>query len=242
MFGRTQGIFENKDVIGAEYCKTKLESYTPIVLAMRGAVTESSADVQDHENSLFNLLTELIASIESLLEKLSQIVEIHTVKRNNNTCSTLPSTGGRPAFNIAKELIEQLRDTGMNWKNIAHILGVSERTLLRRREEYGIEQSFSDISDVNLDEEVRKILSLTPYSGESYIVRGLKGRRIFVQRERVRKSLRQGRCYWKKHKKKIHNLLSCVQCPRTELPVAYRFQPEVDSSKICDTWVHQQIQ
>ena len=138
----------------------------------------------------FNLLTQLIASIESLLEKLSQIVQIHPVKRNNNICPTLPSTGGRPAFNITKEQIEQLRDTGMNWKNVANYLGISERTLLRRREEYGIEQSFSDISDANLDEEVRKILRLTPYSGESYIVGGLKGRRIFVQRERVRKSLR----------------------------------------------------
>ena len=190
LFGRTQRIFENKDVIGAEYCKTKLESYTPIVLAMRGALTESLDDVQD-ESSLFNLLTQLIACIEGLLEKLYQIVQIHPVKRNNNICPTLPSTGGRPAFNITKKQIEQLRDTGMNWKNIANFLGVSERTLLRRREEYGIEQSFSDIGDANLDEEVRKILSLTPYSGESYIVGGLKGRRIFVQRERVRKSLRR---------------------------------------------------
>jgi len=93
LFGRTQRIFENKDVIGAEYYKTKLESYTPIVLAMRGALTESLDNVQD-ESSLFNLLTELITSIESLLEKLSQIVEIHPVERNNNICPTLPSTGG----------------------------------------------------------------------------------------------------------------------------------------------------
>ena len=52
LFGRTQRIFENKDVIGAEYYKTKLESYTPIVLAMRGALTESLDDVQD-ESRLF---------------------------------------------------------------------------------------------------------------------------------------------------------------------------------------------
>ena len=71
--------------------------------------------------------------------------------------------GERPAFNITKEQIEQLKDTGMNWKSIARFLGISYRTLLRRREEYGIEQSFSDISDESLDEEVRRILSLTPY-------------------------------------------------------------------------------
>ena len=220
LFGHTQRIFENRDVIGAEYCKTKLESYTPIVLSMRGAFTERLNDVQD-ESSLLNLLTELIASIESLLEKLSQIVEIHPVKRNHNVCPTLPSTGGRPAFNITKEQIEQLRDTGMNWKNIANFLSVSERTLLRRREEYGIEQSFSDISDANLDEEVRKILSLTPYSGESYVVGDLKGRRIFVQRERVRKSLRRvdaiGRSIRKRYAicRRVYNVYG------PKLPLAY---------------------
>ena len=74
------------------------------------------------------------------------------------------------------------------WKIIARFLGISYRILLRRREEYGIEQIFSDISDDSLDEEVRRIL-LTPYSGESYIVGSLKGRRVFVQRQRVRESL-----------------------------------------------------
>ena len=97
--------------------------------------------------------------------------------------------GERPAFKITKEQIKQLKDTGMNWKSIARFLGISYRTLLRRREEYGIEQSFSDISDDSLDEEVRRILSLTPYSGESYIVGSLTGRRVFVQRQRVRESL-----------------------------------------------------
>ena len=104
-------------------------------------------------------------------------------------CLTLPSTGERPAFNITKEQIEQLKDTGMNWKSIARFLGISYRILLRRREEYGIEQSFSDISDDSLDEEVRRILCLTPYSGESYIVGSLKGRRVFFPKTRsARKS------------------------------------------------------
>ena len=49
----------------------------------------------------------------------------------------------RPAFNITKEQIEQLKDTGMNWKSIARFLGVSYRTLLRRREEYGINNNGS---------------------------------------------------------------------------------------------------
>ena len=85
----------------------------------------------------------------------------------------MPSTGERPAFNITKEQIEQLKDTGMNWKSIARFLGISYTTLLRRREEYGIEQSFSDISDDSLDEEIRRILSLTSYSHRVLTYRGL---------------------------------------------------------------------
>ena len=39
------------------------------------------------------------------------------------------STGGRPAYDISKDTIEQLRETGMNWRSIAVCLGVSEQTL-----------------------------------------------------------------------------------------------------------------
>ena len=51
-----------------------------------------------------------------------------------------------PAPLITKDQIEQLRETGMNWCSIAEFLGVSERTLQRRRIEFGIDSNFSDIS------------------------------------------------------------------------------------------------
>ena len=54
-----------------------------------------------------------------------------------------PSTCGRAAFNIINVQIELLRETGMSWKAIAGFLGVSERTLHRRRIEYDIDSSFS---------------------------------------------------------------------------------------------------
>ena len=47
------------------------------------------------------------------LEKLSQVAEsCPELNTTINVCSTLTSTGGRPAFKIAKEQIEQLWDTG----------------------------------------------------------------------------------------------------------------------------------
>ena len=49
--------------------------------------------------------------------------------------------------NITKAQIELLRETGTNWKAVAGFLGVSERTLLRRRIEYDIESRNQTESD-----------------------------------------------------------------------------------------------
>ena len=77
----------------------------------------------------------------------------------------------------------------MHWKSVAGFLGVSERTLHRRRVEYGIEASFIEITDNDLDNQIKDILQLTPYSGECYVRGSLKARNINVQRARVRESL-----------------------------------------------------
>lgn len=193
LFGRSLRAFQNKDTIGVEYCKTKLENYISIVVAMSGALSENLYMASaSNDNNLPMLLEDMVIAMEKELEKLSQVAE--TCPERNitiNACSTLTSTGGRPAFNITKDQIEQLRDTGMNWKGIANFLGVSDRTLHRRRVEFGIEESFSEISDADLDQQVQEVLKLTPYSGESYIRGSLKGRNIHVQRARVRKSLQR---------------------------------------------------
>ena len=103
--------------------------------------------------------------MERELERLSVVMENSSVEERREVTCLLPSTGGRPAFNITKGQIESLRETGMNWKTIAEFLGVSDRTLHRRRIEYGIESSFTEISERDLDDQIQEILRLTPYSG-----------------------------------------------------------------------------
>ena len=48
---------------------------------------------------------------------------------------------------------------GFNYRTIATMFGVSEKTPLRRRSEYGLPvgHSFTDISDTDLDAAVRSI-------------------------------------------------------------------------------------
>ena len=129
--------------------------------------------------------------MERELERLSQVVEVSFSEQSRDIISFLPSTGGRPAFNITKAQIELLRETEMNWKAVVGFIGVSERTLLRRRIEYDIESSFSEVTDIELDEKIREILQLTPYGGECYVRGSLKGRNVNVQRSRIRESLQR---------------------------------------------------
>ena len=199
LFGHSLRAFQNKDTIAAEYCKAKLENSISIVVAMTRALSEnvytndtSTSIPSSRNNNLAMLLQDLVVAMEGELEKLSQVAEsCPELNTTINVCSTLTSTGGRPAFKLAKEQIEQLWDTGMNWKEIANFLGVSARTLHRKRIEYGIEQNFSEISDADLDKQVQEVLQLTPYSGESYIRGSLQGRNIHVQRARIRRSFQQ---------------------------------------------------
>ena len=104
---------------------------------------------------------------------------------------TQGSTGGRPRYNITKEQIETLRETGMNWKKITLCLGISESTLYRRRQEFGIYESFVDISYEELYTVITGMLTQTPYAGESYVSGGLRARGSFVQRYRLREILSQ---------------------------------------------------
>ena len=61
----------------------------------------------------------------------------------------------------------------MNWKSVAQVLGISERTLSRRREEFNMEDTYSNISDTDLKSTIYCILQQTPYVGETYVRIGL---------------------------------------------------------------------
>ena len=101
-----------------------------------------------------------------LLRKTSDSLHASSVRpKNNPPLAFSASTGGRPAYIITKEMIEQLRETGMNWRGIATCLGISDQTLYRRRIEFGVENNFTDITDEELDRQIEQTLNLTPYSG-----------------------------------------------------------------------------
>ena len=97
---------------------------------------------------------------------------------------------GRPSFEISEEQIQALREGAwFTWTDVTRILGLSTRTLSRRRQELGMPvghaSNFSQISDDGLDDQVRDILTLAPQSGIGLIRGALQSRGWRVQRHRI---------------------------------------------------------
>jgi len=87
-----------------------------------------------------------------LLRKTSEILNASSFhQREKTTLAFSASTGGRPPNNITKEMIEQLRETRMNWRSTPTCLGISDQTLYRRRIEFGVENNFTEITAEELD-------------------------------------------------------------------------------------------
>ena len=81
------------------------------------------------------------------------------------------------------------------WNKIAQMLGVSERTIRRRREELGMHvgqtDAYSDIPDDDLDILASRVLHFFPNSGERMLLGALRSHGVKVQRERMRNSIRR---------------------------------------------------
>ena len=80
------------------------------------------------------------------------------------------------------------------WKNVASALGISVRTLMRRRQEQGLpqaEQEFSLISDDELDDIIQDTLDKSPSCGEVNVAGCLRSQGLIIQRCRLRESLRR---------------------------------------------------
>eukprot|EP00794_Sanderia_malayensis_P018465 gene18465-20317_t len=130
---------------------------------------------------------------------------------SNVVCPKENLTGGRPRYKICPELMSSLKELGFSWVGMARLLGVSESTIRRRRDEFGIISSYSDIIDENLHNQIKDIQKSTPNSGETLVIGSLRGRGIRVQRNRVCERLNildgLGRAFRKRYRihRRVHN-------------------------------------
>ncbi|XP_031551143.1 uncharacterized protein LOC116288486 [Actinia tenebrosa] len=183
---KVQECLSNRGSIPIEYIEHNLEGHFQIVSAIFVTLRENNVD---QENDLFMLFQNLLGVLEELIREIDKEKEQRQHRERKGTCmvpNTLRSSGGRPMYDISKEMIENLRETGMNGKEISVCLGISESTLYLRRQCYGLQESYVDISDEELMSTVTDILQQTPYAGESYIIGALRAKGVFVQRCRIR--------------------------------------------------------
>ena len=91
-----------------------------------------------------SLLQSLKESLLGLWEKIARYQEPVT-NQHSAVTAWEESTGGRRRYIVPLERIEVLWSTG-SWTAIANCLGISTKTLQRRREEYSLFVTFSEIT------------------------------------------------------------------------------------------------
>ena len=88
--------------------------------------------------------------------------------------------------------MEHLRSLKLTWSQVPSILGVSVKTLQRRAEEWNL-NTYTDISDNNLDDMVRTILLQFPHAGKVMLNGHLISRDVHLQCSSLRSSIHRVR-------------------------------------------------
>jgi len=134
----------------------------------------------------------LADSVVSLGQVLEAFQAAPPLPRNTGT-TTLPSTGGRPLYELDVERALNLHGMGNPWESVADAMGISRKTMYNHLRRAGLSgrPEFTDMSDEELDEVVAEISIRHPFAGSLIVDGHLKAKGIRVARERVRESLRR---------------------------------------------------
>ena len=137
-------------------------------------------------------LTRLQVYFENIADDLSEStlnVPAHQCKRNYT------GTRGQPKFKVSKRQIQFLRELHFPWVRIAELLGISTKTLSRKRQEFQIEDeggvNWSSLWNGELREIMQEIMTVTPGIGQTRMIGALHSRGIRVQRWKVRELMRE---------------------------------------------------
>ena len=128
-------------------------------------------------------------------EKVQRAIELLASIRSSSTNEQLTqdaaSHSGSQPSQISEEHLAVLLEHHFTVKAIADMFGVSSRTIRRRITQFGLEEelSFSEISDVQLDDITQQFVDTHPISGQRALNGFLRGFGVKVQRHRVRESL-----------------------------------------------------
>ena len=106
---------------------------------------------------------------------------------------------GRPRIDVSPDTLMDLYNIHNSWSIVSRLTGISYRTLLRQRREYGLRvantvgprNTYTEIGEEQLCNTVQAILRTIPDAGETYVIGALRSRSIHVQKWRVRNAIQR---------------------------------------------------
>ena len=156
----------NSDDVGlVERLVARADDCVGVLQAILLEISEQSGTGANQTRVDFIALIEEVQRQKEHYESWIVQIEPHcSINPLSNACPLRSPTGhrGRPAYDISKNDLDCLFEMGFSYQQSARIIGVSERTLRRRREEFGLPvgSSYTDMSDDALDGLVRSILEV----------------------------------------------------------------------------------
>ena len=177
-----------------EFIQRRLEDSISVlnVLVLR------CSNIQNMDECI-TLLRRLLSDVQQMHGRYDDLTSQSRIESEHSFCCPRESNvRGRPRFTIPNNIISGLHRIHRSWQQVSNDIGVSYRTLLRRRHENGMtvnstrgpRRSYSNINTDQLCQQVSHILQILPNAGETFVLGALRQRGVHIQRYRVREAIR----------------------------------------------------
>ena len=136
-----------------------------------------------------------LENIDAAIQASNRVLQALDHTNENHPVAVEQSCGqrGRPRYELHRQQLEYLVSNAFSVREIAAMIGVSDRTVKRRLNEYGIKirDTYSHLSDSELDDVVQQIMTSFPNIGYQSVKGHLQSRGERLQDQRVRQSMRR---------------------------------------------------
>lgn len=190
-----RNVFSN-DLNQLEYFQRKVQD----ALNVLNVIVSRCEDI-NAPHSFTQEMSALMDGLVPLNERLRDAIEVdeeYVMTLNEpvprSTLEDVDNVFGRPRIAVEKAEMERLFGIYRSWKEVASLMGVSTKTLQRRRIEVGLimsnrvgpRRTYTDIADEELQRTIRDVLRILPNAG---IIGACRQRNIHVQRQRLRDAI-----------------------------------------------------
>ena len=150
-------------------------------------ITQLASLVYDIPNSLVHELEEFMYNVSDIWSEYGGTTSHQQLE------SIFTGSPGRPAFNIPKEILEMFIENKFTVSAMAKMLNVSESTVKRRLQNFGlsISSKYANLRQQDLDNIVKEILEQFPKTGYKRMIGYLMAKGHRVQEKKVREAMRR---------------------------------------------------